>query len=437
MQEIRRILNELECTPSTNDKKQILKDNSDNKLFLRFLKYALDDGKSYGIKTLPPVENTLISTVDDIFIELDKMADRKGDKFELAFICNNLECTDLVELILKKDLRCGVGARLVNDVFPKLVDIVPYERYKSMKNLNKIDFSNNIVTQLKMNGLFSYYFTSDDTYVTRNNKRYTVSGVDYEKLTEALNEDEPLVFVGEGLIVEGDSYIERKTSNGIVNSFIHGGSEERHGDFVHVVWLYLTESEYYSGISNVNYLERFTKLEEAFDLVTPKTVRLVESIPAASLEEAQNWYRSKRKLKEEGCIIKDIDNLCWSDNKSGSKFGVKMKAEAEVDVKIISAYYGESGKKWENLLGGLVIATDDEKIVSSVGMGFSDAEREKGVEWWNQQVGKIVTIKVRDITKAKGSKVFAFESASFVETRFNEKTIADSYGKCLEELENS
>lgn len=441
MQEVRRILNELECTPSTNDKKEIIRVNSNNKLFMKFIKYALDDGKSYGIKTLPYNKLEWYCKPEDIFQQLDNLADRvnsANSKETLTEMCNYLNCTDLIELILKKDLRCGVGARLVNDVIPKHIDIVPYERYKSMKNLNKLNFNNNIVAQLKMNGLFSYYFTSTDTYLTRNNKKYKVTGVDYDKLIEALNEDEPLVFVGEGLLIDTEgNFVDRKTSNGVVNSFIHGGSEDRHNDFVHVVWLYLTESEYYNGVSEVPYISRITNLEEAFDIVTPNRVKLVDSMPVESIEAAQKWYKSKRKLKEEGCIVKDSDNLCWSDNKSGSKFGVKMKAEAEVDVKIVSAYYGEQGKKWENLLGGIVISTEDGKIQSSVGMGFSDEERERGVEWWNAQAGKIVTIKVRDITKAKGNNTFAFESASFVETRFNEKSIADSYSKCVDELANS
>ena len=435
MYKIGYILDELEATPSTNDKKAIILKYSGDEDFLRFIKLALDSGKKYGFKKLPDVNSTAECSTEDIFGELDQLALRQGDKGLLSAMCGHCHCEALVELILKKDLRCGVGARLINDVIPRHIDIVPYERYKSMKHLHKLDWLSRIIVQLKMNGLFSYYSVLNDLFTTRNNKTYTIAGVDYAELVVALNEDEPLVFIGEGLILGPDGeYLDRATSNGIVNSFIQSAELEYQKDFQHVVWLYITEAEYYQGFSTVTYGERFDKMIEAFDLVNPQHVRLCEYKEIKSLEEAHVFYKSKRKKKEEGAMPKDANKLCWSDNKSGTPHGCKMKARAEVDVEILVAYYGEAGKKWEHLLGGLVVRTCDGKIVTKVGMGFSDKQRELGVDHWNLSKGEVVTVAIGDVTKAKNKTTYAFESSSFIETRFNEKDTADSFQDCVDSL---
>ena len=442
------IISQLMDTPSTNDKKQIILDNSNDALFMKFLNYALDDGMSYGMKKLPVVTESVECTTDDVFNELDLLSTqvltakgkmkRLGDKKRLAAMCNHLNCTDVVELILKKDPRCGIGARLVNDVVPRHIAIVPYERYKSMKYLKNIDWGSQTLFQLKMNGLFSYYSVDSELYTTRNNKTYRVPGIDYTKLAEALNEHEPLVFIGEGLILGPDgNFINRQTSNGIVNSFIQSDAEEFKDRFVHVVWNYVTEKEYFQGFSTVSYDERFSRLTEAFDLVSPDRIRLCDSEPVGSLEQAYKLYKAKRRLKEEGGMVKDSLKLCWTDNDSGTPFGCKMKARAEVDVEIVDAYYGEEGKQWEDALGGIIVKTCDGKIVSKVGMGFSKEQRLLGVDHWRSLRGGIVTIAVGDITKAKNKMTYAFESSSFIETRFNEKDVADTYEKCKEELANA
>ena len=448
MNVIRIILDDLSNTSSTTEKKKILKQCGKEKLWMKFIKYALDSGKTYGSKKVPFTDYCIECKDNDIFNELDGLSTqtlnekgklvRNGKINHLSAMCNYLDCDDLVEIILKKDLRCGVGARMINDVFPRHIDIVPYQRYKSMKFLKNIDFSSYILAQLKMNGLFSYYSLENDLFTTRNNKTYTVPNMDYFDLAEALNEDEPLVFIGEGLIVGPDGeYLDRQTSNGIVNSFIQTDSKEHKENFKHIIWYYLTEKEYYDGVSTVPYVYRMDKLEEAFDLVTPDKVRLCETTQINSIEEAHAWYKSKRKLKEEGCIIKDANRLTWEDNKSGSKYGVKMKARAQVEVRIVDAYYGEPGKKWEHYLGGLIVESEDGKIRSKVGMGFSDDLRYLGVPYWSELRGGIITIEIGDITKARNKQMYAFESSSFVETRFNEKDVANTYEECKEELANS
>ena len=137
-------------------------------------------------------------------------------------------------------------------------------------------------------------------------------------------------------------------------------------------------------------------------------------------------------------MIKDADNLYWRDEQSGSKYGVKMKAFAEAEFRIVEAYYGKQGKKNEFILGGLVIESEDKKIRTKVGMGFSDEERERGVDWWNDQAGKIITVQYCGIVKDKTARTTScLEHSSFVEPRFNEKSVANTYEECMEELENA
>lgn len=111
-----------------------------------------------------------------------------------------------------------------------------------------------------------------------------------------------------------------------------------------------------------------------------------------------------QKMKEqglEGCMLKPID-LKYSFSKNWNI--IKLKHFVEADFRIIGATEAAKGTKYEGLLGSLTLATDDGKLKTNMGSGFTDLDR---AELWNEFLsgrltGRIVEIQLKDIT-ADGS----------------------------------
>jgi ATP-dependent DNA ligase len=134
-------------------------------------------------------------------------------------------------------------------------------------------------------------------------------------------------------------------------------------------------------------------------------------------------------MKFEGAILKDYAAIWKNDT---SRRMVKMKNTTECEFRIVDALYGAKHSKYESVLGSLTVASEDGGIVTNVGTGFTDEERNKGVDWWKQQVGKIVTVAfesvIEDRTERVEKKLFL---PVFKEARFCERDVADTTEYCI------
>lgn len=448
MKHVLKILDQLEAEPSTNGKKEIIRANQNSIIFTRVLKMALDQGVAYNFTDL--YENEFSKSMmndNDILNVLKKFSERRGITEEEILSFSRMIPDDytgeVVRRIIRKDLRCGVGAALVNSVIPGLIFSVSYQRYKQPKFIDKIDFSNRVVAQLKLDGMFVYLNTKTFRFTTRNGNSFKL-GSDFE---DRLRDSWALklwggqaVLMGELLVRDGGSgYLPRKEGNGIINSFIAGrGNPSALKDIVMITWGFVPEEDWYRGSSQISYKDILNMMYDVYDDGDPfQPIEMLETVRVESMEDAQAFFLERRRRKEEGAMIKDCDNLKWEDNKSGSKYGVKLKPIAEAEFEIVDAYPGKEGKKFENYLGGLVIKSSDGKILTKVGMGFSDEDREKGVEWWKLRKGMVISCKFTGVAHDKTDReTFCLDHTRFVELR-SDKTTADTYEYCLNELSGS
>jgi len=449
METVKRIIDEIASVSGVKEKKAIIKRYEDNALFNRVVKYALDQDRSYDLTDLPePVTEPSPVHRGTIFSILDSMAEKKGTTMEeaqeLSDACGPGSAREVVLKILRKDLRCGARAKVFNGVKKGWVYEVPYQRYKSFSSIHKIDFSRGtVVAQLKMDGQFAYLFTArgEDYFLSRNGSTFDL-GPEFRKVIDNswlplvdATIGEPTVRMGELLVMGPDGrYLPRKEGNGIINSFISGkGDPGRVKDIHYVTWGFITEMEYEARVSKRSYQD--TILLDSQCASGGGQIKLSETTQVNSLEEAMEFYRAARKRDEEGAMVKEADKLFWKDQQSGTPYGVKLKPEAEAEFEIVEAYCGDKGKKWEKHLGGLVVKTSCGKLVSRLGNGFSDKERLLGVDWWNDHKGKIVTGRFTGITTDKTNReTMCLDHGRFVETRFHDKTEADTLEYCIKEV---
>lgn len=449
MKKVLEILNEISEVSGKNDKKVIIKNNLDNELFIKVVKYALDQNRRFNLTELPQLETTNSA---DIFDFLDYLSSKRGatdrDAMTLASRCGSEEARDVVTRIINKDLRIGANAKTFNSVMKNWVYKVPYQRYKSFAAVHQVDFENEyVVAQLKLDGMFSYLIPSQlDSFISRNGNRFNlISGLMGEALSGWMSETEqtvgePLVWLGELLVEVDGKYLPRKTGNGIINKFISGDGDIDYEDkIIYVTWGFITKQEYDNRESLVAYEIVLDIMEEAREShKLGHHIRMSPTIPVGSLQEALAFYKKVRARDEEGAMVKVASKLTWKDQASGTKYGVKLKAEVDCEMEIVDAYPGATGKKYEHMLGGITVKSACGKILTDVGGGFSDQERSLGVDFWKQQIGKIITVRFTDlITDKSDRKTMCLSHSRFVETRFNEKEEADTLEYIREELKNA
>ena len=466
------ILEILEAIQALSGKKNkaalIKKELPNNPLLKKVVDYALSQGRSYNITALNdvPFAEVVDESYADIFTMLDYLASKRGatqlDIDNLSYICPDDATRNVVTRIINRDLRIGADASTFNNVMPGSVYVTPYNRYSSFGDLDtdKLE-GESLIVQLKNDGRFAYMqdpslVPQGSIFCSRQGIKYGLHGAFEESFAwvRAIQNrvGEPIHLEGEMLVLDDtkpNSYLKRSTGNGLIEKFILSDGEDK--EFIKrlrfIVWGYVTAKEYATGVSTVPYAIVWANLLEAYDANTVEnpTIRPTLSISVDNYGEAMDFYRRLRALKYEGAMLKIADKLKWRNSKSGNPHGFKLKAEAEAEFEILDAYYGDKGHKWENHLGGIVIQSSDGKILSNIGGGFTDRERLLGVDWWKSQKGKIVTGKFTDIVQDKtGRTTYCLEHSrmpnmggALVETRFSEKTEADTYEYCVKQLKTA
>lgn len=127
MKEHVETLDRLATMKSRSEKIALLKEKLENPEFRKIVDYTLNPHKTFGISDydIEP-EMAHMSDVGDFFTFMDKLIARQitGKRARLlagvyALHGDNLE--RILEVILQKDLNCGVGVKTVNEAYPGLI----------------------------------------------------------------------------------------------------------------------------------------------------------------------------------------------------------------------------------------------------------------------------------------------------------------------------
>ena len=463
MQTVLDILDRVAATPSKKEKESILADAlPSSPLLQQVAKYALDQGKSYNLTALPEVIVADVIHEDPvkIFSYLDFLASKRGatdvEARTLAGMCHSSAAHEVVTRIIQKDLDIGAKANTFNKAMADLIYVVPYNRYSSFAKVKPEELENkSLIVQQKNDGFFAYMQdpeipSNTPPFCTRQGNTFSLNGFieqDFHWLRPIQDyHKEPIRLEGELLVLEDNGrYMARAKGNGLLAEFYNGDYTPGFGERIrYIIWGYVTESEFLARKSDRVYRQVWGNLKVAYARNMGQTgdISLTHSMAVSGYGEAMDFYRKMRSQGLEGAMLKLADELVWKNNSSGNPYGFKMKAEAEAEFEIVDAYPGDPKGKWKNGLGGLVVKSSCGKILTNIGGGFSDKERELGVDYWKSKIGKIITGKFTDIVTDKTSReTFCLEHSrlpnmggAMVETRFSEKEEADDLEYCRAQL---
>ena len=443
-------LNILQAETSSNMKIMYLQDFLQNEDFRIFVEMALDETLHYNIAKLTQggpkkPEPDFYLLVDYLYYLASKQGANAEEKKELASFAIDPNWETIITRIIKKDLKCGVGAKLINKAVPGTLQLMPYMRCCTSKKIDCINYP--AYAQVKEDGLFCNIFWNNTNvkYLSRSGNEFLFPEPSLEnEIREYYPEvPEPMVYMGELRVKIDGKWLPRKTSNGIITKALKKNQSISTGESlkVHFIcWDVVPGRDFWKGECAIEYKERFDQLYFFDDM---KKHHLSQTRVVDSTEEAQEWALKLIESGEEGVIIKNFDAL-WKFHTSTSQ--IKLKAgdigidnERECELRVVDWYYGKKGTKYEDCLGGLVCISEDDLLEVNIGGGFSDEDRgflgwteahepivEENIEDWiiEKYDDRIITVRFNEVIKAKTSKKHSLFSPRFIETR--NKKVADT-----------
>lgn len=435
---IYEIIKKLSQTTKILEKEKILTENKDNLLLKEVFRLAYSSDVKFWIKNFesnltPKKTESLDSSLKLLEPIMKREITGNKAREHLEYIFSICEEPQIIGLIIKKDLKCGVNTKLINKIWKGLLYEPPYCRCNTLseKTIKKIHFP--AFSQVKADGTyFSISVTKDSVeYMSRSGEVYDFLGFPDNEFKElARNKD--LVFMGEALYLK-DGIADRETGNGVIQKAGKNTiTSDEANNIVFKIWDVVTLDEFYDRISNTPYKDRFEQLNKLYNTTDDRymarnKISIIKTNIINSYEEALIHYNSCINDGEEGSIIKDF-NALWKDHTSPLQ--IKIKIEFDVDLKIIGFNKGKDGSKYQNTLGSLICTSSDGLIQVDVS-GFKEDVRFDIWDNKSKYLNSTVEITVFGTTKDKKSNSYSLYLPRFKSFRFD-KNNCDSLKRILE-----
>lgn len=429
--DVKLMLEEIGAYSSTNDKKAHLEACMENELFRKIVTYALDCRKQYNmtkIEAVPRDEGRVFS-LSAIFAFLDEAALASGlkngdKKYFGSLMCRNKDAIEVFTKVVKKDLKCGVQPKTVNAVCPDFLNVTSYQRCSLTDKLKNIKYP--ALLEEKADGAYcTTIIHPDETIerITRNGQEIILKNKEMDKyLLDWVNpayDGYAWVAVGEmRACPDGEKFLPRKESNGILTKILRGTATiAEHEMMTYAVWFFVPYDEWKAGEGKMTIGEM--REEFLFDdqPVNSGVVHVLEYTEVQNEEEA--FKHASRIIensdiiagdgKREGAILKNW-SVKFKDHTSTEM--IKLVSEKICELEIVAWEYGTPGDKWEKHVGSLICESECGKLRVNVGGGLTDDTRDP--EYWDDQIGKIVSVKFNEVISSKGKKL-----ASLFRPRFN------------------
>lgn len=437
---IRNMIVALQNEGSKNGKIAILK--TADLVFQDVLYYAYNPEFNYYIKSVRRPANYGQQTIYELWpqacsllIDLHNRSATGNSAHEAATnLMSRMKCeeADVFEMILKRDLRCGVNVSTINAAITGLIPEYPYMRCSlpDKSNLGKFNWKAGIISQEKADGMFVNIIRKEGGEIliqSRNGSIFPM--MEFSALVSGLQQlkgfHDETVLHGEMVVTDISGHVlPREEGNGVLNSVLKGGGFQ-HGLYPTVyLWDMLPLVDYKNGLCETPYNTRLHRLQTMVSGCLADSIRVIETRVVHSMDEARAHYTEMTEAGKEGTILKHPVSI-WKDGTS--KDCVKFKIEAEVDLLVTGV--NEGNGKNAATFGSLVCQSSDGLVEVAVS-GFTDADRERIASELDQWIGKrIITVRANNLMPIpqSGGKRSLF-LPRFVEERLD-KAEADSLEK--------
>lgn len=447
---IKQIFDEIANESSTNEKMNILSKYKDNELLKKILYLANSKRVKFYIKQIPEYNRleTHTHTLEGALFALELLSKRKITGHEAVqhlkevLMCCEPNDAYIIERIIEKDCRIGMGTRNINKVFPDLIEKTGYMGCKpySKELILKLLAKGSAFSQEKMDGRFVNIIIQGGE-VLNESRQGEPTIFDNPKFMSELSQLKDCVLNGE-LTMGGN--ISRYESNGIISSLISIATKQINGedvtkdinkletkhmpyrealDLIRVTaWDILTIDEYFTRKCKRPYSERLEELCNT--LYGYKMLSVVETYEVYTLEDVMKHFEKVLKRNGEGTVVKSKDGV-WADTKPS--YQIKVKKEINLDLRITGFNYG-TGKN-ANLISSLNVESEDGLLKTSP-TGINEDDMEYITANQNKLLNTIVEIKCSGLSQDnKGNYSVLHPVYKMFRT---DKFIANTLIECIE-----
>jgi DNA ligase-1 len=393
MQELKKILNELQSTSGKLAKQDIITRNLNNERFVTVMKFLLNDFIVTGLSS-KKIDKQLIGTsvtnelqtVEDMLTYLQE--NNTGKDSDIAVIQNFIyrhsgdEIYNLIKSIATKSIKLGVSATTWNKLVSEedklpVFDVMLAEKYFDNSDKVKGEF---IITT-KLDGNRNLGFNDlDVTMRTRQGQLYE-GFVDIE--SEMSNLPKGYVYDGELIALDdkglNSADLYRETTSKVRKNGIKTG-------VIFHVFDMLPIEDFKKGICKIPCIERKKMLKDALDKANCKWISEVPMLYVGKDKEQITYWLNKITSEGGEGVMVNIANAPYECKRTRTILKVKKMQSA--DLRVIG--FEEGDGRLKGTLGRLNV--DYKGNIVGVGSGFSDGDR---TYIWNNQsevLGKIVEI---------------------------------------------
>lgn len=414
-------LSSVSAVPGKNDKVKWLKKGDSD--YLRALLLATYD--KYQTYRIQQIEQP------DIYAEVqpDTMTEFMGLCNDLAkhilgtneararikkFLATNTKpVAEVFTNVLLRDLRMGCDEKTINKAFPGLVPTFSIQLGYALDSWDRISYP--IVVDEKIDGIRCVGIYDGNT-----TRFYSRKGFEFETGMDVFAENIAALLPGVPAVFDAEfKAFKFNPKNKVCTKHKQGNWQFEYAksiarqktidpkeikEFFKLYIWDVIDYEYFlsQGVKGLKQPlhERKQRLAALFErhAEVPSNLETVFSFIAESKRDIDRYMQELKEQYKEGCMLKPV-NLPYSFSKNYNI--IKLKHFVEADMRIVGAYPGEVGKKYADLLGGLELVTDDGKVRTNLGTGFSDMDR---ADLWvahlgGKLVGRIVEIQLKDLTE--------------------------------------
>ena len=325
---------------------------------------------------------------------------------------------EIAKEIYTKTLNIGLTAKSINKVFGK--DFISIWEVQQGYPLEDYPFKDGewFCISQKMNGCRATLYNGE--FISRQGKM--IAGFDYIKdeikkyisneIVEKYVFDGELQLINDGTRTDNENY---QVGTGIINS-----DDESKPNFEFVIFDIVLKDEFENDkVKNaMTFKERLDILREvrtnftgSKTIPSPKSVRVVDHYyDGFDKSQIKKWLDFTEEKGYEGCMV----NLDVPYKRKRHRGILKVKKFFESDLEIIGVEEGKS-KSTLGTLGAFVVDFKGSKV--NVGSGFTKAQRD---QFWTDRdnlVGRVITVRYKNITTNKKDDSLSLQFPIFVELR--------------------
>lgn len=448
---IKEIFDEIANESSTLKKTEIVTKYKDDELFKRVLYMANSKRIKFYIKQIPEYKKsnttyTLIWALDQLSLLSNRTLTGYDAIRHLKSILENVSSDSayIIERIIEKDCKIGFGTRMINKVFPDLIEKTGYMGCKpySKDLVIKLLAKGSAYSQEKMDGRYMNSIIQGGE-ILNESRQGEPTLLENPAVFSELAQLKDCVLNGE-LTMDGG--ISRYEANGIISSLITIATKKSEGKDVSkdiaklekrhmpynqaldlirfTAWDILTIDEYFTRKCNRPYYERLNDLRET--LKDCKMLSIVETREVSTIEEVMQHFNEILERGGEGTVLKSKDGV-WADTKPS--YQIKIKTEMNLDLRIIGFNYGTKGTKNENVISSIDCESEDGLLVTTAG-GMDEDTMDYVTENQENLMRTIMEIKCSGLSKDnKGN--YSTLHPRFCKFR-DDKSVANTLAECIE-----